>query len=263
MRLTTRPSVRGGALGKLIVFMAVVGATATLGWMLLLPVGIERVLVSRSGFATDIGRLAVNPFSGRFSGGEVAIDNPGIWGGGPFVRLAQFSGRLEPLSATREELVLDELTVEIDHLVVIIAPDGSTNAQAFGEGFALSLPPEVGPVSRRAVAGFPGLGEGPQSVLVRRLHLKVGLVEVLQPGHATLERLAEQLEFEGDYQNVRRWEDLLSTELVTRLAKSPALWRALLASDAISGDEAGGNALQRLLQKAGGALNSFFRTLEQ
>ena len=37
-------SRRGGALGKLIVLLVVVGATGTLAWMLLLPSGVQKVL---------------------------------------------------------------------------------------------------------------------------------------------------------------------------------------------------------------------------
>ena len=81
-RLLGNERERGGALGKLIVFLTVLAAFSTLGWMLLLPVGVERALDGRNGFATTVERLACNPFSGRFSGGGLHITNPADWGGG-------------------------------------------------------------------------------------------------------------------------------------------------------------------------------------
>ncbi|WP_221032302.1 hypothetical protein [Actomonas aquatica] len=265
MRSRFQPSSQhGGAFGKLILFMVVLSAAVVLAWMLLLPTGVERVLAQRSGFATEVQRLAFNPVSGRFSGGGVEIDNPGIWGGGRFVEIPHFEGRLETMSATREEFVVDELTVEIAHLVIVIGPDGTSNAQAFGEGFAASIVPVV-PTGEppTALAALPMIGDGPQAVLVRKLHLRIGRVEVLQPGHATLDRLVEQLDWEGDYENVREAQDLLSQALVTRLLQSPALWRALLNSEAVQGATAGDSQLNQLLNQAGGLLNSLLRTLEQ
>ena len=255
-------SQRGGAFGKLIVLLVVVGAATTLAWMLLLPTGVQKVLQGRSGFETRVERLAFNPISGGFSGGGVTIENPADWGGGRFVEIAEFEGRLNSMSATREELVVEELVVNIAHLVIVISPDGQTNAQAFGAGFAQLEPARTLPERRVAVAGLPLLGDGPKSVLVRKLHLKVGLVEVLQPGHATLERLSERLDFAGDYVDVRDGTQLLSVDLMKRLARSPALWRALLASEALQGAGAGDSKWQQLLQQAGGALNSLFRKLE-
>ena len=255
-------SQRGGALGKLIVLLVVVGAFTTLAWMLLLPTGVRKILQDRSGFVTQVDRFALNPVSGRFSGGGVQIENPPQWGGGRFVEVADFSGRVDALSATREELVIEELVVNLAHLVIVISPDGQTNAQAFGAGFAQVEATPTVPARRVAVAGLPMMGGGPKSVLVRKLHLKIGRVEVLQPGHPTIPHLSEQLDFEGDYVDVRDGTQLLSADLIKRLARSPALWRALLASQAISSDGTGDSKLQQLLQQAGGALNSLFRKLE-
>lgn len=73
---------------------------------------------------------------------------------------------------------------------------------------------------RYAVAGLPLIGDGPSSVLIRNLNLKVGRVELIQTTPGAPARLEEQLNFSGTYQNVRKWENLLSAELLQRLARA-------------------------------------------
>ncbi len=256
-------SRRGGALGKLIVLLLVLSAAVTLGWMLALPGLVAGTLTNRSQFPTTVAQLAFNPFSGRFHGGGVEINNPGRWGGGRFVEISAFAGRVQTMTATKEELVVEELTVDLSHLIIVLTADGQTNAQAFGDGFAVRLPAADAAESRRMVASFPGVGEGPKSVLVKRLRLRVGKIELLQPDRKGLERVAEQLDFVGEYQDVRQLEDLLSGPLLARLAQSPALWKIILSSDLLPADAKTPSGLRRLLDRAGNVLNSLFGTLEQ
>lgn len=250
-------------MGKVIVLLLVLSATVTLGWMLALPGLVGGTLAGRSGFPTTIGQLAFNPFSGRFHGGGVEVNNPGIWGGGRFVEISTFAGRVHTMTATDEELVIEELTVDLNHLVIVLTADGQTNAQAWGNGFALHLAPAAEAETRRMVAGLPGFGDGPKSVVVKRLRLRIGQVELLQPERAGLERVAEQLDFVGEYQDVRQLEDLLSGPLLARLAQSPALWKIILSSDLLPDDAKTPSGLRRMLNKAGNVLNSLFGTLEQ
>lgn len=257
-------STRGGVIFKVIVVMVVIAAALALAWMLFLPAGVAREVSRRSGFPTALNQLAFNPVSGGFSGSGLAIDNPPARGGSVFLRIGDFSGRADMGSLSAEEWVIDDLRVELDLLVIVVDAEGTTNAEAFGEAFAAVLPTnDPANAPRYATAGFPIMGDGPKSLLIRRLHLDIGRVELIQSDPRFPRQLAEQLDFSANYENVRRVEDLLSAALLQRLAQSPNLWQALLQHGALPGLEDKDGRLRQLWQKAGDALNSLFRTLEQ
>lgn len=253
-------------MGGVLVLILVLVALAVLAWMLFLPAAARRTVTDRSGFPTTLDRLSANPFTGTFQGGGLHVDNPAELGGGAFVRIAEFSGQVAPLSATQDEFVIETLTVDLTQLVIVVDAAGKTNAEAFGARLAWAEPPtarSLAAAPRHAVAGFPGLGEGPRSVVIHRLRLKIGRVDLVPGPDSNLQRLGDQLDFEAEYTDVRRIEDLLSAELLGRLARSPALWQALLSSGALGDDAAGLGPLQKLWHQAGDALNSLFRKLEQ
>ncbi|MCF3651257.1 hypothetical protein [Synoicihabitans lomoniglobus] len=255
-------SERGGAFLKLLVLMAIVVAVVVLAWMIFLPTTVAKVLTDRSGFRTEISKLAFNPIGGGFSGSELEITNPAVYGGDAFVKVAQFSGRLETSTVTKEEFVIDELFIDLTAIKVIIPGDGTSNAEAFGEALIaqITTSPDY---PDYAVAGLPVIGDGPQRVLIRRLHLKIGRVDVVQPDLGAKGSFGEQFNFEGTFDNVRRWQDMFTPELVKRLAQSPAVWQALLSSGILPEDLGGAGPLQEIWRKAGSTLNSFLRKLDQ
>ncbi|MCC5022947.1 MAG: hypothetical protein J6386_09215 [Candidatus Synoicihabitans palmerolidicus] len=120
MKTNASLRTRGGVLFKLIILLAILAAMTVLAWMLFLPWGVSRTIAKRSGYPTEAARLAVNPVTGMFSGGGLHIDNPVTQGGGVFVRVANFTGKAEPGSATRAKFVIEELTIDLTQLVVVV-----------------------------------------------------------------------------------------------------------------------------------------------
>ena len=253
-------SESGGTVFKLIVIMVVLGSLAVVSWMLFLPTVARNAVQGRTDFAVQIDRFSANPFSGHFQGGELRLDNPSQFGGDVFAEVASFEGKVEVGSVTTSELVVQTLTLDIRKLVLVVDPSGKSNLDAFGASFA-SLPAEETP--QYAVAGLPLIGDGPSQVVIRRLELKLGRLEVLDLAGATPVRVGDDLNYVHTYESVRTVEQLFTPGFLAQLLKSPQLWQALASSGAVPGLDRGDNPVHNLMEQGKDLLNSLFRKLEQ
>jgi hypothetical protein len=259
-RSSFRRAEAGGVLFKLIVIMVLLTALVVLGWMLLLPSLARKAVQGGSDFTTQLDRLAANPFTGSFQGGDLYLRNPARFGGDVFADVAEFDGVVQVRSVTRSELVIETLTLDITKLVLVVDAEGKSNLNAFGESFAAIPAAEI---PRYAVAGLPVIGDGPSQVLIRRLELKLGRLEVLDLAGAQPVRVGDDLNYTHTYENVRSVEQLFTPDLLGRLLKSPQLWQALVSSGAVPGLDRGDNPLHNLMEQGKDLLNSLFRKLEQ
>lgn len=253
------PSNRGGTVLKLIALMAVLASVTVIGWMVFLPTMAKNAMQGRTEFGTSIDRFAANPFSGRFEGGNLRLDNPSQFGGDVFAEIANFEGVVEVSSVTTSELVIETLTLDIRKLVLVVDSAGKSNLDAFGASFA-GLPVQEAP--RYAIAGLPLIGDGPSQVVVRRLEIKLGRLEVLDLAGAQPVRVGDDLNYSHTYENVRQVEQLFTPGFLTQLLKSPQLWQALASSGAVPGLDRGDNPVHNLMEQGKDLLNSLFRKLE-
>lgn len=251
----------GGTVLKLIVLMAVLASVAVVAWMLFLPTMARNAVQGQTEFETQIDRFAANPFSGRFQGGNLRLNNPARFGGDVFADVASFDGVVEVSSVTTSELVVETLTLDLRKLVLVVDPAGKSNLDAFGESFAANLPVETRP--RQSLAGLPLIGEGPSQVVIRRLELKLGRLEVLDLAGAQPVLVGDDLNYTHIYENVRTVEQLFTPGFLATLLKSPQLWQALASSGAVPGLDRGDNPVHNLMEQGKDLLNSLFRKLEQ
>jgi hypothetical protein len=250
----------GGTVFKLIVVMAVLASATVLAWMLFLPSVAQKAMKGQSEFGTRIDHLSANPFSGRFKGEGLRLDNPVRFGGGRFADVASFAGVVEVGSVTTSELVIETLTLDISKLVLVVDPAGKSNLDAFGASFA-GGPVETLP--HYAIAGLPLVGEGPSQVVIRRLELTLGRLEVLDLAGEQPIRVGDDLNYRYTYENVRRVEQLFTPDFLARLLQSPQLWQVLVSSGAVPGLDRGDNPVHNLMEQGKDLLNSLFRKLEQ
>ena len=107
------------------------------------------------------------------------------------------------------------------------------------------------------------IGDGPSQVVVRRLELKLGRLEVLDLAGAQPVLVGDDLNYTHTYENVRKVEQLFTPGFLAQLLKSPQLWQALVSSGAVPGLDRGDNPVHNLMEQGKDLLNSLFRTLEQ
>lgn len=259
----TRPK-RAGAFVGLIVFMLVVAAIATLAWIIILPRVITGSASELTGFPTRLGSLYVNPFTGVFQGRAMVMQNPPDWGGEALAEVGVVSGQVDVLSLRKKTAVFEKLRIEIDRLVVIVDAQGRTNIEAMGSRFSAAPPVDPFAGSDYATAGLWGGGEDPSDFLIEQLDLHIGVIEIHDHGTNPVSRIRDDLDYQHTYTDVRRYEQLITSKLLSQLAKSPATLRVLLSSGLLGGaGENRSGGLQQLFERAGGALNSFLQGLEQ
>lgn len=257
-------SRRAGAIIGLIVFMLVIAAVAALAWMIFLPRVITSSASELTGFPMRLGSLHANPFTGAFHGESLVMRNPAEWGGDALAEMGEVSGQMDIMSLRSKTAVVEDLTIQIDRLVIKVNAEGRTNVEALGNRFSLVAPPEQIEMPQYATAGFFGGGEKTEAVLIERLVLRIGTIEIHDQGTAPVSRITDELNYEHTYTDVRRYEQLITPQLLGRLAKSPATLRVLLSSGLLggaAGNDSGG--INQLFERASGAVNSFLQGLEQ
>ena len=147
---------------------------------------------------------------------------------------------------------------------MIIDAQGRTNIEAVGSRFSAATPVDPFSGADYVAAGWFGGGEDPSEFLIERLDLRIGVIEIHDHGTNPVSRIRDDLDYQYTYTDVRRYQQLITPQLLAQLAKSPATLRVLLSSGLLGG--AGGNSsggLEQLFQRAGGAVNSFLQGLEQ
>lgn len=161
--LTSRGARKGGALFKLVAFLAVIFAFVALAWMLFLPVLLTTEIRRRTGFDASIKQLAVNPLTATISLQGLVLSNPPTFPVTEFLEVRNFQANAEVFSLFTDRPTFATMTVDIAKVTLVKGREGRTNAQAFQRNLETSRDGGPRPPSS-AVA---------RNILVRRLHLQI------------------------------------------------------------------------------------------
>lgn len=242
--------VHGGVLLQLLVFLAAVFALAALAWMLFLPSFVATQVTARTGCATRVDRLVVNPFTGAVDAHGFVLANPPGFPAGDFVEVREFRANVAMGSLLSDQIVFDAMTLDLPVVTVVTAADGTTNAEEAERGGAVA-------------AG----AKKPSPVLIHRLKLRVGRVVVIDQRRQPAERRELKLDLDQSYTEVSSLEQLFAPEVRTALAPAAEALGGLLPREAgRSLGEAAKNGTEFLKEtgrKAEEKAKGFFRTLEE
>jgi hypothetical protein len=250
----------------LLVTMAVIVALAVLAWMILLPRVVRTGIEQATGLPTRIDRLTANPFTGTFHAEGLRFGQPEGWGGGVLAEVPTCSGKIKLTSLTQTILIVETLSVDLARLVLIVDESGRVNVESIAHHPPASHRNPVRWAGALATGGAGATGSShslPQDLLVQQLDLKIGLIELEDRSLTPTLQVSDDLAFQQRYTDIHDPRQLLSSELVTRLAGSPALLKVLLAKGMAIDGETGQPAWQKLWQDASGTVNSFLQGLEQ
>ena len=253
---------RGGFITGALFFLLVVAAALVLAWILVVPRVITESVGGLTGCDTRITQFHANPFSGRFSAKDVRVANPAGWGDDALLEIPTLAGRLAIGSLTDSTVVVEEISIDIARLVIVVDADGKTNFEAIGPSTA-ALESSARTKTEYVTAGLPSWGEGPSAVMIQRLDLRIRRVELVDTGVQPAQILADELNYQHTYENVSGYQQLLTPELMSALAQSPALWQVLVINGLLGEAEGGEGGLQQLWNRAKGSVNSFLQGLEQ
>lgn len=151
---------------RLLKTTLVLGVLLVLGsilWVVLLPTVVAATIRSRTGFAVQVDKLAVNPFTANARISGLVLKNPAGWPEAGFVDLREFRADVELLPLLADKFVADEMVVDLAQLTLVRRPDGVLNAMTFKDG-----------LTGRHEAGTTPTGGGKASTfLIRHLVLKL------------------------------------------------------------------------------------------
>jgi len=254
---------RGGFCFGLIVAMAVIAAILVLAWIILLPRLITQAVSQTTGLSCHIDRLHANPFTGAFRADGLVLGNPEGWGHETMAEITRVDGKVDLFSLRSDTLIIEQLEVDIARFVVVIDGRGRTNLEAL----AFATPPVMAldsfPTAALAASFAPVPRDGPSRFIVQQLDLYLQRLEVLDQGAVPPRRWGDDLEYQETHLHLRHPRQLLSPQLLTRLAQSPVVFDVLLSSGILGGDDQAQGGVDLLWDRAAGALNSLLQGLEQ
>ena len=209
---------RGGALLKLCAFLAVVGAAATLAWMLFLPLVVTHEIRQRTGFDATVESLAVNPFTGTIEVRGLVVTNPPTFPIHEFIELRHFAADVEMLSLFTDRPVIASATLDLARVTLVKREAGHTNAGAFHEHLT-----DPGAATPRPPSARAGRG-----LLIRALSVR--LDELMIADHSGAVPVVQdfKLGFRHDFTNVTDTRQLLAPAALQSLLPAGPLLRELV-----------------------------------
>jgi hypothetical protein len=147
--------------GKALLIFGLLGGLVAILWVVLLPTAVAVLVREKTGFAVQVDRLSVNPFTANASVHGLVLKNPAGWPVADFVELRDFHADVSLLSLLGHRFEANEITVDIAQLTLVRDRNGSLNAVAFKEALTGMEAPDV---SRQAKVK--------QGFLIRHLVLK-------------------------------------------------------------------------------------------
>ena len=136
MKPTDSPlsSRHGGLLGKLLFFLGIVVVCGAIAWVVLLPSIISTVIHAETGFAVQMEKLSVNPFTASAELRGFVLQNPGGWPAKEFVELRQFTVDAHLFSLLTNRFVADEVVVDVAQVSLVKNQQGALNVDVFRDG---------------------------------------------------------------------------------------------------------------------------------
>lgn len=254
---------RGGFFFGLIVAMAVIAALIVLAWIIFLPRVVTKAVSQATGLSCDIERLHANPFTGSFRAEGVRLGNPAGWGDEALAEVIRLEGEIDMMSLRQSTLIVESLEADVARFVIVIDDQGRTNLESIAAHSAGDANPKWAPSSAVAASGLAQSGQLPSEVVVKQFDLYLQRLEVVDQAVVPSRRMGDDLEYRETYLDVREARQLLSPQLMARLASSPVLFKMLMSSGLLGGDSGGESGVRQLWDRAADAVNSFLQGLEQ
>jgi hypothetical protein len=237
---------------KLLVLLAVIGATVALLWMLFLPRLVTARVAQQSRFGVAIEAFAANPFTGTVLLRGVTVENPAVFGPRDFIRLQAFEADAQMFTTLRQRVVLDEVRIDLPLLAIVTNTDGTTNLDLFRE---------------RMGGGMEPTGRTPaRKFLIKRLHVRVGELRFINLTARQPRERSMQLDFEHTFENISDWKQLLVPELFRRVAVAGGTFEGLVPEDlgrtVGQWSRSGGGLFREPARRATETMKSLFEKLE-
>ena len=121
---------------KLLLLLGVLVALGSILWVVLLPIAVASTVRSRTGFAVQVDKLSVNPFTANVAIRGLVLKNPAGWPAAEFVDLREFRAEANLFSLLGRRFIANEIVVDVARLTLVVNQQGVINAVAFKEGLA-------------------------------------------------------------------------------------------------------------------------------
>ena len=251
---------RGGLLARLLAALVMFLAVATLGWMLLLPVVVTRVLRSRTQFGVTVQSFSVNPFAATVHLRGLVIENPPTFPTPDFVQVREFRATAGLFALFGNRPIIDEAMVDVAQVTLVKNQAGLRNAALFqgrltgGGGTAPpAAPPAAGPAPK------------PGEFLIRHLDLRFDKLRLVDASGGRPITQEYDLGIRQTYENVTTPVQIAAPILDRLRARGGTIGdlAGQLGADALATAKKTGELLKDAGKEAGAAIKGLFQSLEQ
>ena len=248
------------AMAKAAIVLAGLLGLAALAWMIFLPVIVQRELRTITGFDFHVEVLTANPLTGNVTVRGLTASNPATFPKPEFVELRELHADVNMFSWFSNRIVINELDVNTTKIVLIRQRDGTSNAGKFMAAF-----------SRPAGASAPATPPSSRTFLVKRLHLRLEDLVVLDYSGSKTEEKVYKLNIDQSYTDVTDPKQLLVPSVLRSLYAFglhhdiaqllPGDLGEALAG-ALGGAAHAGSALKSVVKRAGDSLKEAIDKLD-
>lgn len=239
------------------VLLACVFAAVALVWMAFLPAVVEHELRAVTGFDFHVAVLSADPFTGHIAIRGLSARNPPVYPDPDFIEVRELRADVGLFSwLFSNRIVIDNLTIDIEKIVLVRSHNGKTNAGDFMAAF--SKPKGTG-------GGPAPAPRKPTPYLIKKLHLSFDRLVVVDFSGSKKDEKVYTLHIDETFINVTDTRQLLVPKVLQNL-QSFGLHHdiaQLLPGDfgkALAGAVGG---LKDTATKTGGYLKGFLDKLEQ
>ena len=197
----SRSNQGGGTLTQIVVFLLCAGGMLVLGWILLLPGLLTRVIQDRTGFPAKIDYFYANPFTSEVRMRGLAIMNPAGFAAADCLEVHQFSAKADLFSLLGSTPVLDMSTIDVSRITVVTNADGITNLDLISRTFVseVGVKPNAG---GKSLAASRRPAPSPFQFLVRKLDIRLHEVVLKDERQGKPAQLVHSLAFKRSYNDV-------------------------------------------------------------
>jgi hypothetical protein len=242
---------------KLGVLFACAFAAVALLWMAFLPALVDHELRAVTGFDFHVAVLSADPFTGHVSVRGLSARNPPAYPDPDFIEVRELRGDVGLFSwLFSKRIVIDDLTIDIEKIVLVRTHDGKTNAGEFMAAF--SKPREAG-------SGPAPAPRKPTPYLIKKLHLNFDRLVVVDFSGSKKDEKVYALHIDETFINVADSRQLLVPQVLRNL-QSFGLHHdiaQLLPGDFGKALAGAVGSLKDTAAKTGSYLKSFLDKLEQ
>jgi hypothetical protein len=251
--------LRGGAVFKLLIFLAVVFCAAALAWMLLLPTLLITQLRQRTGFEASVQSLAANPFTGTIEIRGLIVTNPPTFPVTDFLELRSFSANARIFSLFSDRPVFTSVVVDAARVTIVKREGAVTNVSALSGNFSNPEQPPLPPNRAR------------KEFLIERLIVRIEEVVIADHSGRVPDVQTYRLSLNQSYANVTGVKQLFTPSTLQGLLPFGSALNGFLpgavgqALGEVVHDAArtGGKMLKRAGQTTGEKINGYFDALEE